>query len=134
MTVAAEREYAKLLSVRRPHAIGTKRAYDAAMREVEELAMCGESRSIAETEYYRVLCILVADYERRVGADRWPKLSPMEALRELMALKGIEQARIAEVLGDRGAASSILSGRRQVSKAQAKILGDLFGVDAGIFI
>lgn len=134
MTAAAEREYAELLSARRPHAIRTKRAYDSAMREVEQLVMRGQRRSAAETEYYRILCVLVADYERRAGADRWPKLTPVEALHELMALKDISQAKVAETLGDRAAASSILNGRRQVSKAQAKKLAALFDVEVGIFI
>lgn len=134
MTATAEREYAQLLSRRRPQAISTKRAYDAAMSEIEDLTIRGQDRSVAETEYYRVLCALVADYERHFGADRWQKLTPAQALRELMAVKGIAQSRVAEALGDRAAASSILSGRRQVSKTQAKKLGDLFNVDAGIFI
>jgi antitoxin component HigA of HigAB toxin-antitoxin module len=134
VTAAAEREYAQLLSLRRPHAIRTKRAYNIAMREVEELTIRGVGRSDAETEYYRVLCALIADYERRVGADRWPKLAPVEALFELMELKDVTQARVAEALGDRAAASSILRGRRQISKAQAKKLAELFKVDAGIFI
>jgi len=104
------------------------------MRELEQLTARGRLRSAAETEYYRVLCVLVADYERRLGADRWPKLKPMDALRELMELKEVTQTQIAEALGDRAAASAILSGRRQVSKAQAKKLAELFAVDAGIFI
>jgi HTH-type transcriptional regulator/antitoxin HigA len=104
------------------------------MREIEQLTALGELRSAAETEYYRVLCVLVADYERRLGADRWPRLEPMDALHELMELKEITQSQVAEVLGDRAAASAILSGRRQVSKSQAKKLAELFAVDAGIFI
>jgi len=134
MTAAVEREYAQLLSKRRPHAISTKHAYDAAMHEIEKLTIRGKGRSAAETEYYRVLCALVADYERYVGADRWHKLAPVEALRELMALKGITQAQVASALGDRAAASSILSSRREISKTQAKKLGNLFNVDAGVFI
>jgi HTH-type transcriptional regulator/antitoxin HigA len=89
---------------------------------------------VAETEYYRVLCALAADFERRVEADRWHKVDPLEALHELMTLKEITQAQVANALGDRAAASSILSGRRQVSKTQAKKLGNLFHVDAGVFI
>src|SRR5579884_1893194 len=67
-------EYAELLSMRRPHAIRTRRAYEAAMREIEQLTARARLRSAAETEYYRVLCVLVADYERCLGADRWPRL------------------------------------------------------------
>jgi HTH-type transcriptional regulator/antitoxin HigA len=134
MTAAAEREYGELLSARRPHAISNKRAYNAAMHEVEELTTRGKRRSAAETEYYRVLCALVADYERRVGADRWPRLAPAEALRELMELTGVTQSQVAQTLGDRAAASSILSGRREISKNHARKLGELFNVDAGVFI
>ncbi len=134
MTAAMEREYAKLLSRRRPHAIDTKRDYDAAMREIEELTIHAESRSPAETEYYRVLCALVADFERSAGAARWRRPNPLEALRELMELKGITQTQVAQALGDRAAASAILNGCRQVSKAQARKLADLFNVDAGAFI
>jgi HTH-type transcriptional regulator / antitoxin HigA len=134
MTATAEKEYGELLSRRRPHAITTKRAYDSAMREIKVLTMRAEARSAAETEYYRILYVLVEDYERRTGADRWQKLEPLDALRELMELKSVSQAQVAEALGDRAAASSILSGRRQISKTQAKKLADLFSVDAGMFI
>lgn len=77
---------------RRSRAISTKRAYDSAMREIEELTMRGDCRSAAQTEYYHVLCALVADYEQRAGADRWHKLSPIEALRELMELQEVPSA------------------------------------------
>lgn len=112
----------------------TASAYDRAMREIDELAIRAAARTPAETEYYRVLCALVADYERSVGADRWPKLEPLEALRELMMLRGVTQGEVASMLGDRAAASSILTGRRQISKSQAKKLADLLKVDAGVFI
>jgi hypothetical protein len=77
---------------RHPRTINTKRAYDSATREIEELTMRGDCRSAAETEYYHVLCSLVAEYEQRAGADRWHKLSPIEALRELMEPKEATQA------------------------------------------
>jgi HTH-type transcriptional regulator/antitoxin HigA len=104
------------------------------MREIEDLAIRGRARTRAETEYYRVLRALVADYERSVGADRWPKLDAVDALRELMQLKNVTQAQVAKTLGDRAAASSILNRRRQISKAQAKKLAELLHVGAGVFI
>jgi HTH-type transcriptional regulator / antitoxin HigA len=135
MTAVAEREYVELLSKHPPHAIQARQAYDEVMREIETLAIRGAARSEAETEYYRVLCALVGDYERSLGADQWPKTAPLDALRELMELQGVTQSNIAKVLGgDRAAASSILSGRRQISKAQAKKLAAFFRLDAGVFI
>jgi HTH-type transcriptional regulator / antitoxin HigA len=134
MTAVAEREYAELLQERRPHSSRTKPQYARAMGEIEELTIRGEKRSVAETEYYRVLRALVADYERSIGADQWARLDPADAVRELMELKGVTQTQVASALGDRSAASLILNGRRQISKSQAKKLADLFHVDAGMFI
>ncbi|HXW76119.1 MAG TPA: helix-turn-helix domain-containing protein [Candidatus Eremiobacteraceae bacterium] len=91
-------------------------------------------RTKAEGEYLELLLALVAEYEHRVGADRWEKLQPVDSLRELMDLRSVSQSQVAKALGDRSAASSILSGRRQISKSQAKKLAKLFRVDAGIFI
>jgi HTH-type transcriptional regulator/antitoxin HigA len=134
MTAVTEREYAELLRERRPHVIRTRAAYERTMREVAALSIRGKERSKAETEYYRVLCALIGDYERSIHADTWPALEPRDALHELMALKNITQAEVGQALGDRAAASSILSGRRKISKAQAKTLAQLFHVNAGLFI
>jgi len=133
MTASAEREYVKLIARRRPRAIRSKAAYEKALREIEKLMTVGKSRTRAQTEYYRLLCALVSDYERTVAAS-WPRLSPTEMLRELMDLKSISQARVARALGDRAAASSILTGRRTISKSQARKLAQLLAVDAGLFI
>lgn len=134
MTALAEREYAELLREHRPRVIRSEAAYAQTMREAQALAVRGEQRSEAETEYYRLLCALLFEHEHHVQADRWQALEPRAALKELMELRGITQAQVSAALGDRAAASSILSGRRKISKAQAKVLSVLFEVDAGLFI
>jgi HTH-type transcriptional regulator/antitoxin HigA len=108
--------------------------YTKMMRELEDLMILGAKRTTAETIYFRMIGVLVADYERSIGATTWAKLAPHAMLRELMELKGISQSQISQKLGDRAAASSILSGRRKISKLQAKKLAELFSVDAGAFI
>ncbi len=134
MTAVVEKEYGELLKQRRPHVIRTKALYAKMMRELEDLMILGAKRTAAETLYFRMIAVLVADYERSIGASTWAKLEPHAMLRELMDLKGISQAQISHKLGDRAAASSILSGRRKISKTQAKKLAELFSVDAGAFI
>jgi HTH-type transcriptional regulator/antitoxin HigA len=134
MTAVSEREYAELLKRRPPHAIRTPQAYEDMMREIEALAIRGDANSEAESEYFLVLSALAAHYEHEAGFDAMPTLEPRVALRELMELKGITQADVARSLGDRAAASSILRGRRKISKAQAKVLGELFNVSPAIFI
>jgi HTH-type transcriptional regulator / antitoxin HigA len=134
MSASASVAYARLLSDRRPRAIHGRRDYKAAMREIHELMILQDRRSRAETEYFELLLALIMEYEHRIGADIWPKVPPVDALRELMDFMSISQTQVASALGSRSAASHILSGRRQISKTQAKKLGALFRVDAGIFI
>jgi HTH-type transcriptional regulator / antitoxin HigA len=133
MTATAEREYARLIAENVPRVIRTKRDYQRAMAEVTRLARLSDSRSVAQTEYYDLLSTLVAAYERE-HISPLPQLSPRDFLKEAMDLRGISQKQISDALGDRAAASAILSGKRQISKAQAKRLAALFRVDAGLFI
>lgn len=134
MSAVVAKEYGELLKQRRPHVIRSKAMYTKMMRELEELMILGAKRTAAETLYFRMIAVLVAHYERSIGASTWAKLAPHVMLRELMELKGISQSQISQKLGDRAAASSILSGRRKISKLQAKKLAELFSVDAGAFI
>ena len=131
---AGEREYAGLLVERRPRVIRTRAAHSRALQEIEDLIIREDRRSKAESAYFSLLCVLVADYEHSLGAAKWARLEPLELLQELMTLKDVSQAEVGHALGNRAAASSILSGRRQISKTQAKRLGSLFEIDAGLFI
>jgi HTH-type transcriptional regulator/antitoxin HigA len=133
MTATAEREYARLIAENVPRVIRNKRDYQRAMAEVTRLARLSDSRSAAQTEYYALLSTLITAYERE-HVSPLPRLEPREFLKEAMDLRGVTQKQISDVLGDRAAASAILSGRRQISKAQAKRLAALFRVDAGLFI
>ncbi len=38
------------------------------------------------------------------------------------------------IIGSKGVVSEVVNGKREISKAQAKALGDFFHVDAGLFI
>jgi HTH-type transcriptional regulator/antitoxin HigA len=48
--------------------------------------------------------------------------------------RGLKHKDIWPVLGNKGAATEILSGRRSISKAQAKRLADFFRVPIDLFI
>ena len=134
MTAVADREYGELLRKGRPRAIRTRADHAKLTKEIENLAILGRTRTQAQTEYYRVVQALVENYERSIQVDTWPKLEPIAALHELMALKNVTQSDVASALGNRSAASLILNGHRAISKAQAKKLAVLFGVDASMFI
>jgi HTH-type transcriptional regulator / antitoxin HigA len=47
---------------------------------------------------------------------------------------GLRQRDLLEVFGSRGIASEVLSGKRAISKSQAKKLAELFHVPADLFL
>jgi hypothetical protein len=75
------------------------------------------------------------------------KFEPLNALTDLQkgrfapaswnafcANRGLKHKDIWPILGNKGAASEVLSGRRSISKAQAKRLAEFFNVPADLFI
>lgn len=60
--------------------------------------------------------------------------TPHEVLNELMLQRGLKQKDLVPVFGSQGIASEVLNGKRSVSKAQAKALGDFFHVSPALFL
>ncbi|MGA2114509.1 MAG: helix-turn-helix domain-containing protein [Bryobacteraceae bacterium] len=56
--------------------------------------------------------------------------TPDSRLRSLMEEHGLRQRDLLDVFGSRGVASEVVSGKRAISKAQAKKLAELFHVPA----
>ena len=58
----------------------------------------------------------------------------MHWLNALMEERGLKLKDIWPVLGNKGAATEVLGGRRSISKAQAKRLAEFFHVPIDLFI
>jgi HTH-type transcriptional regulator/antitoxin HigA len=89
-----------------------------------------------ESRYLDSLLILISAYEdKHWDFDKLAEaIPPLQALKSIMSTSGTTQSDLAVVLGSEAAASMLLSGKRQVSKSQAKALARHFKVDAGLFI
>ncbi|WP_137390572.1 transglycosylase domain-containing protein [Rhodoligotrophos defluvii] len=85
--------------------------YRAALAEIDEL-FAAEPGS-TEADRLEVLCILVAEYERKTHPVAPP--DPVEFLSFAMRAQGRTQADLAEVLGSRSRASEVLSRKRHLS-------------------
>lgn len=85
--------------------------HKAALAEIDRLFSA--SPGTAEAERLEVLCILVADYERKSHPVGEP--DPVDFLNLSMQARGYSQADLARVLGSRSRASEILSRRRHLS-------------------
>jgi HTH-type transcriptional regulator / antitoxin HigA len=76
--------------------------------------------------------MLIEQYETRAYS---PALGdPLGALKLLMESNDLRAIDLAELFGSRARISEVLSGKRTISKEQAKRLGKRFGVSAAVFI
>jgi HTH-type transcriptional regulator/antitoxin HigA len=85
-----------------------------------------EEEALAE-----VLTLLIEDYEEKNYP--LPQVSPHESLNALMEEHGLKHKDIWPVLGNKGAATEVLS-RRSISKTQAKRLAEFFHVPIDLFV
>jgi HTH-type transcriptional regulator / antitoxin HigA len=127
-----EARYAELLRERHPHVIRTDAENDAALLDIEALMARGESISPEESELLALRVALVENYEDQHYA--LPRATPIEAVRELMAARGLRQRDIVALFPSKGVASEVLAGKRAISKSQAKRLAEYFGVSSALFI
>jgi HTH-type transcriptional regulator/antitoxin HigA len=99
--------------------------YSTALDDRDDLSL--EQEALAE-----VLTLLIEDYEKK--NYHLPQVSPYESLNALMEERGLKHKDIWPVLGNKGAATEVLSGRRSISKTQAKMLAEFFHVPIEIFV
>lgn len=123
--------YSQLLSEFTPKVIETEREYEQTLAVVEKLTF-KQNRTPEETALHKLLIVLVEAYE----AEHYPiaDSTPDEVLRHIMEASGTRPADLVGVLGSSGVVSDIVAGKRAISKAQAKILAELFAVSPSLFI
>jgi HTH-type transcriptional regulator / antitoxin HigA len=119
-----------------PKVIETEAENENFLLVVEALMFKGQNRTIEETALLRVLVILIEAFEEKYYSFKeWQKTTPHEFLQHLMAGRGLKQSDLIGVLSlSSGLISSIVNGKRQISKEQAKKLGAYFKVSPSLFI
>lgn len=123
--------YGKLLAEIVPTVIDSEAEYE----RLEDIfnRLFKDDRSPEEDKLFDLLANLLEDYEKRT----LPVLetsSPLETLRFLMNENNLKQKDIVPLFGSQGIASEILSGKRAISKTQAKLLAEKFKVSTELFI
>ncbi len=123
--------YAKLLAKTLPKPIRTATEHarlTASLLALDERNdLSPEEEALAE-----VLTLLIEDYEEK--QHPFPRVSPSASLSALMEERGLKHKDIWPILGNKGAATEVLSGRRSISKAQAKRLAEFLRVPIELFI
>jgi len=131
--VVDPKKYGRLLSRALPRVIKTEEDNERMLAEVWRLMKKGESSlSTEELELLEVLSTLIEQYEN----ERYPiaDAPAHRVLKTLMDDRGRKQKDLAHIFSSSGTISEVLSGKRSISKAQAKKLAALFRVSADVFI
>ena len=127
------KKYARLANRIVVKAIEAAEEYDRMVAAVEHLMDKGaDNLSREESALLETMAILVQAYDD----DRHPlaRVAPREMLAYLMGTSGRTARDLLAVFGTRGRVSEVLSGKRSISKEQAKRLPSLFKVTADLFL
>lgn len=128
------KRYAKLLSETLPGVIETEEENEKALETVNQLMTKGEGNlSPEEMRLFRLLVRLIEDFEDK-AYQMDESSDPVTALTELMREHKLKQVDMVEIFGSQSVVSEVLSGKRSISKAQAKRLSTRFHLPTDIFI
>lgn len=123
--------YGKLCAAVIPKVIENDGEFDRMAEELERLTF-KRNATTEENVLARLIERLIQDYDDK--HHPLPAVPPNEAVRVLMDQRGLRQADLVEAIGSRAQVSDLVSGRRGISKAQAKRLAEFFHVPADLFI
>ncbi|MCL1472033.1 helix-turn-helix domain-containing protein [Argonema antarcticum] len=132
MTLTFDRSaYQALLAEVAPQAIETEAEYERLLKVVEPLIFA-KNRTPEELALLDLLVTLIEVYETK----NYPfeKSTPSEMLQYVMETSGTRQADLVGIIGSSGVVSEVVNGKRSISKAQAKALGEYFKVSPNLFI
>ena len=127
------REYRRLLANAAPTVIQTEAENERMLAAVEGLLSKGEDALTPEEDaLLELLTDLIHDFEQKVYPIR--KSAPHEVLAFLLEQRNLKPRDLWPVLDSKSRVSEILSGKRTISKEQAKKLAAFFHVNVALFI
>ena len=131
--------YLNLLSSIAPKKIESEEQYDEYLLLVEFLFFAS-SRTEEEQMIGHLLSLLIEEYEEKHYPI--PEPEPLDYLLHLMEAKELKQKDLVGILGsssiephfEKGVISEVINGKREITKAQAKKLGEHFGISYKDFL
>jgi HTH-type transcriptional regulator/antitoxin HigA len=104
--------------------IKTKKDYSDALNRMETL--WGAKTGTPHGDELEVLATLVDNYEEVNFPIEAP--DPVEALKYMMAEKGLQRKDLEKAIGDKSKVSEVLNRKRELSKRMIRALHDNFGI------
>ncbi len=115
--------------------IRTKQQLEAAHEVIDELTRIPEDKlSSDQSDYLEVLGDLTLAYEQKQMEQETAEVDGHKLLLHLMEEHDMNASALGKLLGHRELGSKIVRGEREISKANAKLLGEHFGLPAEIFL
>jgi HTH-type transcriptional regulator/antitoxin HigA len=128
------KRYGRLLAKAVPRVITTKDEHERALAMVESLMEKGERHMTREEDaLLDLLTNLIRDYEAAEYPPRGMS-KPHEMVAFLLEQRGLKPNDLLPILASKSRVSELLSGKRSISKAQAKKLAEFFGVPLDLLL
>jgi HTH-type transcriptional regulator / antitoxin HigA len=115
-----------------PEIIETEKENRRVLKIIESLMKKSKNRTPEESSLLRLLAHLSQDFDRRFYQP--PVAEPRTVLRELMNGNNLKQVDLVPIFGNKSVISQVLSGKRQITKAQAKALARRFNISVEAFL
>ena len=126
------KRYGRLLARKLPAVIRTEDENQRLIAEMQDLDERAAQLTPEEREYAELLGVLIEAFEEANYALEGS--TAHSRFLSLMEEHGLRQRDLLAVFGSRGIASEVVSGKRAISKAQAKKLAEMFHVPADLFL
>lgn len=126
------KKYGTLLAQTLPAVIQTEEQNEQYLAIVEKLMSKGENLSPEEATLLDLLVHLIHDFEQRFYQPE--DATPLEVLHFLMEANDLKQSDLVPIFGSKGITSEVINGKRGISKAHAKALGEFFNISPAAFI
>jgi HTH-type transcriptional regulator/antitoxin HigA len=136
MTLSIEKSrYQELIDEFPLRPLRSKAAYKCAMAAADRLAVQDEKSLTAdERDYLETLSLLIESYEAQHDVMDFSGLRPADVLRHLMEEREMTVSSLGKVIGSKGVASELLSGKRELSKSHVMTLAKHFAVEPSVFL
>ena len=124
--------YEELLVEALPARIEDDAEYDRIYGRFKEL-FTRKKLTKAEQRLYSLLALLIEDYDRKHALPPTND-TPAERLQYLLEESGKKSTDLLPIFGTRSHVSEALNGKRPISAAQARKLGEMFSLNPGYFL
>jgi HTH-type transcriptional regulator/antitoxin HigA len=130
--VLEKKTYSELLAAIQPQVINTEEENEFFLSVIEKLMDFGENLTPEQARLLNLLVTLVENFEDQ--HYQLKQATPHEILAELMTERNLKQKDLLAIFKSKGIASEVINGKRSISKAQARELGQFFNVSPAVFI